>query len=351
MKIAVVNNEQQDFSGKPIEWEGREFHYTAAGFEDVVSGLWTRGCDVRIDSEALGRMVAETQQADAVYCESPEAFLLWFVFSRRGLRPVPFVIEDEHLLQSVTRLARWVEAVYGCKALEEFLTDRRNVWLHHAAAHRPKYLSAGIAPERLIRLPCSSYLINLVSPELYRELKRGKRRPRKEIEEAFAGSFLCAGFNRRDVAAFAEATRGLPHKIRVIGPRDPQAARINRNIQWFDFMPQADYIDALSAAAAVVVPLLYDEFSGGENTITFSMALGKPVIATGTAAVREIITDGKTGLLVPVNGAGAIRTAIETLAADDKLRKRIGAAAKKAEIAIAENCREALVEAFSKIAV
>jgi glycosyltransferase involved in cell wall biosynthesis len=56
------------------------------------------------------------------------------------------------------------------------------------------------------------------------------------------------------------------------------------------------------------------------------MAAGKPVVATAGGGIPEILTDGQTGLLVPMGDAPALAAAIARLLADPSLRARLGAA-------------------------
>jgi glycosyltransferase involved in cell wall biosynthesis len=56
-----------------------------------------------------------------------------------------------------------------------------------------------------------------------------------------------------------------------------------------------------------------------------AMAVGRPVIATGTGGSAEYLRDGDNCLLVPAGDAGALRAAIERLAADPELRDRLRA--------------------------
>lgn len=50
-----------------------------------------------------------------------------------------------------------------------------------------------------------------------------------------------------------------------------------------------------------------------------AMAAGRPVVATDAGGVREIIEDGRTGLLVPLGDPAAMAAAIERLLADAQL--------------------------------
>jgi glycosyltransferase involved in cell wall biosynthesis len=61
-------------------------------------------------------------------------------------------------------------------------------------------------------------------------------------------------------------------------------------------------------------------------------ASGLPVIATDIRGCRQVVSDGQSGLLVPLHDAARLATAIEQLAGDPALRGRMGSAGRlKAE--------------------
>ncbi|MBN1449046.1 MAG: glycosyltransferase family 4 protein [Bacteroidetes bacterium] len=60
-----------------------------------------------------------------------------------------------------------------------------------------------------------------------------------------------------------------------------------------------------------------------------AMAAGLPVIATASAGTPELISDGKTGFLVPPRDPAALAEQIEALENDASLGKRIGTAARR----------------------
>ncbi len=66
------------------------------------------------------------------------------------------------------------------------------------------------------------------------------------------------------------------------------------------------------------------------------MAAARPVVATAGGGVPELIVDGESGLLVPMNDAPALATAIERLLGDPALRRRL-----------AEGGRTRVVERFT----
>ncbi len=58
-------------------------------------------------------------------------------------------------------------------------------------------------------------------------------------------------------------------------------------------------------------------------------AAGLPVVATATAGARDIIRDGETGYLAPIEDAPALAARARELLADPERRATMGAAARK----------------------
>jgi glycosyltransferase involved in cell wall biosynthesis len=55
------------------------------------------------------------------------------------------------------------------------------------------------------------------------------------------------------------------------------------------------------------------------------LALGRPIVASNLPALREVLTDGETALLVPPGDAGALAAAIRRIATDPVLARRLAA--------------------------
>ena len=69
---------------------------------------------------------------------------------------------------------------------------------------------------------------------------------------------------------------------------------------------------------------------GTPNALLEAMSCGLAVIVSdGAPGPLELIQDGETGLVVPVNDARALAAALARLAKDDVLRNRLGAAARE----------------------
>ena len=65
-------------------------------------------------------------------------------------------------------------------------------------------------------------------------------------------------------------------------------------------------------------------------SILEAMRAGVPVVASNVGGVREAVTDGETGLLVPKGDVGALKEALERLIADEALRTRLGLEGRRA---------------------
>jgi glycosyltransferase involved in cell wall biosynthesis len=55
-------------------------------------------------------------------------------------------------------------------------------------------------------------------------------------------------------------------------------------------------------------------------------AMGLPVVATNIRGCRQVVDDGRTGVLVPVNNAPALAEALLRLSRDGELRQRMATA-------------------------
>jgi glycosyltransferase involved in cell wall biosynthesis len=86
-------------------------------------------------------------------------------------------------------------------------------------------------------------------------------------------------------------------------------------------------------------------------SIIEAMAAGLPVVASAVGGIPELVEDGRTGLLVAPGDAAAFGRALEALAGDAELRRRLGTAARRRaerefDLAI---CRRAHVELYRSL--
>ena len=104
-----------------------------------------------------------------------------------------------------------------------------------------------------------------------------------------------------------------------------QALGLAERVDWLG--QQADPWPWLRAADAFVLP---SRFEGTPNALLEAMSCGvPPIVSDATAGALEYVAEGETGLIVPVNDAGALAAAMARLAGDAALRARLGEAARR----------------------
>jgi glycosyltransferase involved in cell wall biosynthesis len=75
------------------------------------------------------------------------------------------------------------------------------------------------------------------------------------------------------------------------------------------------------------IAMLLSYREGLPRSLVEAAAAGRPIVATDVAGCREVVRDGKEGILVPLGDSEATAQALVRLAADPALRARMGAAA------------------------
>ena len=119
--------------------------------------------------------------------------------------------------------------------------------------------------------------------------------------------------------------------------------------KYVKFLPFTDDVPHLLAALDVFALTSFSETFG--LVVVEAMAMGKPVIATNAGGLPEIITDGKTGLLIEPRNKDAIAHAIHRVLSDDTLRKSLGDSARldaRRRFSL-DRCVEALLGAIASM--
>lgn len=238
------------------------------------------------------------------------------------------------------------------------LRDHRIRFTATSAAVAGELTALGIAPDRVAVLPAA------VDPETVaedREQVRRRLRSRWGIaDETFAiGLFsepLAWGDARLAadiVARVAACDRDVRVVVHPAARRRADAERWARRVHLGDLLVVDDDLaepwsvvpafDAVIAAGGGTTPLAPDDVAGpwrlafgtvrrrspmpGVVPLLWAMAGGVPVIAETSAAVRDVVEEGVTGLLVPPGDTGAFADRILRLCDDRTIGGRIGAAA------------------------
>jgi glycosyltransferase involved in cell wall biosynthesis len=84
--------------------------------------------------------------------------------------------------------------------------------------------------------------------------------------------------------------------------------------------------DVLSLHKAFDVFVMSSITEGLGTSLLDAMAAGKPIVASATGGIPEVVLDGVTGILVPPRDHAAMAAAIAKLLNDAALRERMGAA-------------------------
>ncbi|MFJ1968051.1 glycogen synthase [Streptomyces sp. NPDC087903] len=148
--------------------------------------------------------------------------------------------------------------------------------------------------------------------------------------------------------------KGVPHLLRAVRDIDPAAqvvlcagapdtpeidrefrdlfeelSRHRAGVHWIpQMLPRPEVIQLLTHAAAFVCPSVYEPL-GIVNLE--AMACGTPVVASRVGGIPEVVDDGRTGLLVPVDDdfeAGLAR-ALDSVLGDPEGARRMGEAGRE----------------------
>lgn len=129
--------------------------------------------------------------------------------------------------------------------------------------------------------------------------------------------------------------RGVALEIVLAGRPDPQnPASITEDqlrawhdegiVEWVGFCDDVAGLWARSHIA--VLPSWYGE--GVPKSLLEAAASARPLVAADGPGLREVVQNGATGILVPPRDAGALADALQRLAEDAALRRRLGQAAR-----------------------
>jgi glycosyltransferase involved in cell wall biosynthesis len=121
--------------------------------------------------------------------------------------------------------------------------------------------------------------------------------------------------------------RGIKAQLVFLGPSTPYSERFfaQHARPWLHVIGKVDRQtkwDAIEASAVVCLPSRQESFG---RVFLEAWSKAKPVIGGRIATVAEVVTDGKTGLLVDPSSADELAHAIETVLTNPDLAARLGA--------------------------
>jgi glycosyltransferase involved in cell wall biosynthesis len=115
------------------------------------------------------------------------------------------------------------------------------------------------------------------------------------------------------IAGEGELRASLEHQIKE--------RRLEKHVFLAGFRP-----DVISVHKAFDVFVMSSVTEGLGTSLLDAMACGKPIVATRTGGIPEVVVDGLTGLLVPPRDHEGLARAIVALLQDERARRAMGAA-------------------------
>ena len=237
---------------------------------------------------------------------------------------VPHVVHTVHVAEKRFRPWRFAWARLAAGWCDRIVAVSRDVAEHHA---------------RLSGLPLHRYEVIPNGVDVAAFARDPAARKRLRSEWAVSDDRVVAAFVGRldrqkglDVLLLAmDALRMRTPDLRLViagdGPRRREIESLVAKLRLGDRVRMLGFVRdvraVLSAADLFVMPSRWEGFG---LAAAEAMAAGLPVIAAGAAGLRELVVDGRTGILVEADDPEAVARSIEVLAYDSSRRAELGRA-------------------------
>jgi glycosyltransferase involved in cell wall biosynthesis len=132
---------------------------------------------------------------------------------------------------------------------------------------------------------------------------------------------------RLDTLTAALRQLTVPHRVLIVGD-GPEREFVRQqlpNAIFTGFLEGEDLAAAYASSDVFFFPSDSESFG---NVTLEAMAAGLPCVCADATGSRSLVVTGETGFLAPADDTGAFAQAMTTLAQDEKLRRRMGQAAR-----------------------
>lgn len=167
------------------------------------------------------------------------------------------------------------------------------------------------------------FIYDKVDQRFYRPLKG-------EIQDFI----LAVGQEQRDYATLVKALRGTGINLVIIASSPWSSFELDfnqlRDVTVQSHVSYANLRMLYASARLVVVPLIDVDYAAGSNSVLESMAMGKALIVSRTAGIRDYVVDDETGMNVTSGDPDALREAILNLWDNPRKMDRLGTNARQA---------------------
>ncbi len=280
------------------------------------------GKRLKVDPFALGRLVAlmRRERYDVVQTWIFAANVYGRVAATRA--KVPVVVTAEMAVDT------WKGPTH--LLIDRHLARRTDRVVGNSNAVVDFYRSAGVPADRLAMIPSgiadeeppsdvdpSAVRAQFgIAPDAPLVLFVGRLAAQKAVDDLIAACDLLQHV-QPDLRTLIVGDGPLRDRLRSLSHAFGLDARVT-------FLGHRDDVPRLLAACnLLVLPSLYE---GLPNVVLEAMRFRKPVVATAAPGTTEVVVDGVTGLLVPMQHPPSLAKAIRDLVRDPELARRMGEA-------------------------
>ena len=297
-------------------------------------------------------------KVDVVMGTSPPIFQAVSALAVARIRRKPFLLEIRDLWPAfaiemgvltnpvLIRLSRW---------LERFLYRRADHLLVNSPAYRDYLVGEGVAEGRISFVP-NGVDVSMFDPGARGEAIRARYGLEGKVVVVYAGAIGPAN----DLGVLIDVAERLKANVTVeiliVGDGKDRArleavtqARGLGNVTFTGPLPKSTMPDVLAAADVCVailqdIPMFKTTYP---NKVFDYMAAGRPTVLAIDGVIRLVIEEANGGIFVRPGDVHELSSAVETLAGDEALRRRMGASA-RAHVAERFN-RETQAEQFREV--
>ena len=304
-----------------------------AGIRHVSLVSSTRGMSLVADLKSALQLwkVLRREQIQILHTHNPKPGVYGRLVGR--LARVPVIVNTIHGLYA-TEDDHWAKraVVYGLESLAAWFSDEE-------LAQNPEDIDLlrrlRFYPASKLRLLGNGVDLSRFEPGVARQGRAAVRAELGVRESQIVIGQVGRLVEEKGYREFFQAARRLDRDRYVfvaVGPDDPtKADALDRSIidrarsDGVRFLGMRTDVDRLYGGFDLFALPSYRE--GFPRAAMEAAASGLPIVATNIRGCRQVVEDGRTGLLIPVADTSALVTAIERLANDSDLRHRMGEAA------------------------
>ncbi len=356
MRVLLVGGLPDRLHDGVVEWAGHQFWMIPHRFDRIVDFSFDLpGDKAKVDRSELDVFIEETRGYDAIFCESPEAFILAQEWRKRGVVPSALLSLEVHSLLRVRVMQEWYKANDGIDPWPYVSRVPWIAWIAASSVQGEGLVAAGVSEKQVHHCVASTATYSLFLPDADALFDGGPEADGKTARGLPSGGVLVPGSGRRDPETHLRAAAALPELPFVVVDAHAEYHRQRLagtglvdlpNVQWLDPLPIERFIALLRRARLVVVSLLPGTGDGGHTTVCIAHRLGVAVVCSDVPGIADYVVDGETAHLVTPGDPAALASAVLDLWNDERERKRLARGGSKAEHARVKAFEECFLSAL-----